>query len=125
MLLYRTLNNNGENPFETNSLIDNQYKIGIHSFYNRKINARLSTKAGLILNQHFFKTKDGKYNHSTNTYRNHIDIISNTQTIQPYAQLKYRISNKASITVFPVIKIFSLDIFSFSKLFFEVSVGAK
>lgn len=92
-----TINNAGENPFEINSLVDNQYKIGLHSFYNRKINSRFSTKAGLILNQHFFKTEDGKFNHSNNTYVNHINITSNTQTIQPYGQLKYRISNKASV----------------------------
>lgn len=92
-----TLNNAGANPFEINSLIDNQYKIGIHSFYNRKINARFSTKAGLILNQYFFKTEDGKFNHVSNTYEEFINVTSNTQTIQPYAQLKYRISSTGSI----------------------------
>lgn len=92
-----TLNNNGKNPFELNSLIDNQYKIGLHSYYNRKISAKFSTKAGLIFDQYFYKTEDGKYDHVADFYKQNIDITSNTQLIQPYAQLKYRLSNKATL----------------------------
>lgn len=92
-----TLNDLGKDPFQLNSLIDNQYKIGIHSFYNKKISSKFSTKAGLIFDQYFFKTEDGKYDHITNTYDQNIDITSNTQLIQPYAQLKYRVSSKATL----------------------------
>ncbi len=91
-----TLGFNTKNRFRTTALYDTQHKIGVHSFYNKKISAKLSTKAGVHFDQYFFKTIDGKYNHKTDTYRNHIDVASNTQLIRPYAQIKYRVSQKGT-----------------------------
>lgn len=85
------------NFFNIDSLRATQSKIALHSFYNKKINAKLSLRAGLSFDQYFYNFFQRKYNHEAAQQNIQINGKGQTQVIQPYAQIKYRLNEKATL----------------------------
>lgn len=83
--------------FNIDSLRATQYKIALHSFYQHKFSSKLALKTGLIFDQYIHNFYFKEYNFVRQEYDTKINGKGNTQIIQPYAQLKYRISNKSSL----------------------------
>jgi hypothetical protein len=68
----------------------NNTRIALHSFYNRKLNSRVSLRAGVHVDENFYSFNESKYIDSLNQTISLIDGSGNTTTIQPYIQTKYR-----------------------------------
>ncbi len=76
---------------------EKKYKIGLNSFYNRKLSSRFSLKTGISFDQVFFDIDVNELIDSSNTKKQIIKVNNQTQQLQAYAQLKFRISNKGSL----------------------------
>lgn len=68
----------------------NNTRVALHSFYNRKLNSRVSLRAGVHADENFYTFNESKYVDSLNQTITLIDGSGATTTIQPYAQVKYR-----------------------------------
>ncbi|MFT4981723.1 MAG: hypothetical protein ACI9UR_001580 [Bacteroidia bacterium] len=68
----------------------NNTRIALHSFYNRKLNSKLSLRAGIHVDENFYSFQESKYIDSLDQTVTLINGSGNTTTIQPYAQVKYR-----------------------------------
>lgn len=69
------------------------------SFYNRKINAQYTLKAGVFINHIFFNYKNYRLNRNTFATDTLTDGNGSTQLLQAYVQNKYKISPRLT-TVF-------------------------
>lgn len=68
----------------------------IHSFYNKKLNARHSFRVGVIATALQLNMKDTAYDNELGRYRTNYDIEASTGLLQAYANWNYRISEKVS-----------------------------
>lgn len=68
----------------------------IHSFYNKKLNARHSFRVGVIATAIQLNMKDTAYDNELGRYRTNYDIEASTGLLQAYANWNYRISEKVS-----------------------------
>lgn len=68
----------------------NNTRVALHTFYNRKLNSRLSLRAGVHADENFYSFSETKYVDSLDQTLTLINGSGNTTTIQPYAQAKYR-----------------------------------
>ncbi|MGB1317799.1 MAG: TonB-dependent receptor plug domain-containing protein, partial [Flavobacteriales bacterium] len=68
----------------------NNSRIALHTFYNRKLNSKLSLRAGIHADENFYSFQESKYIDSLDQTVTLINGSGNTTTIQPYAQVKYR-----------------------------------
>ena len=68
----------------------NNTRVALHTFYNRKLNSRLSLRAGVHADENFYSFSETKYVDSLDQTLTLINGSGNTTTIQPYAQAKHR-----------------------------------
>lgn len=68
----------------------NNTRVALHTFYNRKLNSKLSLRAGIHADENFYSFFESKYIDSLDQTVTLIEGSGNTTTIQPYAQVKYR-----------------------------------
>jgi len=65
-------------------------RVALHSFYNRKLNSKLSLRAGVHFDENFYLFEESKYVDSLDQTITLIDGSGAVATVQPYAQVKYR-----------------------------------
>lgn len=68
----------------------NNTRVALHTFYNRKLNSRVSIRAGIHADENFYSFLESKYVDSLNQTIILINGSGATTTLQPYAQVKYR-----------------------------------
>jgi len=79
------------------TFLEKRYKIAVNSYYNRKINSRFSLKTGIAIDQKFYDIKVNELIDSTSITKIIIEKNGNTQQFQAFAQLKFKLSDKAVI----------------------------
>lgn len=72
-------------------------RISLASFYNRKINSKITLKTGLFFSQLFFNYYKDIYNRNTTNTDTLFNLKGNTQLFQPYAQIRYRLNNRLTL----------------------------
>lgn len=68
----------------------NNTRIALHTFYNRKLNSRITLRAGIHADENFYSFNESKYVDSLAQTITLIDGSGATTTLQLYAQTKYR-----------------------------------
>jgi hypothetical protein len=68
----------------------NKTRVALHTFYNRKINSKVSLRAGIHADENFYSFNESKYVDSLDQTITLINGAGATTTLQPYAQVKYR-----------------------------------
>lgn len=74
-------------------------KITFQSVLNHKFNAKLSTRAGFIVNNLNFNVSEKAYIDSTNSIIQPLFNIGNTYSIQAFNQWKYNLSQKITVNL--------------------------
>lgn len=85
---------NIEQKFTTNREKYIENRAVLSSFYNKKINNRVSARVGFFANQIFYNLNRTTLDDSTS-----IDANGNTQLLQPYAQLRIRPAEKLTVNL--------------------------
>lgn len=76
---------------------EQRVKIALNSTYNRKINSRFSLKTGISFDQKFYDMNVNELIDSTNTVNQIILENGSTQQAQAFAQLKFKVNDKATL----------------------------
>ena len=68
----------------------NNTRVALQTFYNRKLNSKLSLRTGIHADENFYSFSESKYIDSLDQTVTLINGSGATTTLQPYAQVKYR-----------------------------------
>ena len=98
---YYNLDEESEFNVRTNIGDDKENRISLSSYYNKKFNARLTLRTGLVLENFFFDLQQDGNNFGPDTDGDGINELitiynfkNNAYIAQPFAQARYRINSK-------------------------------
>ncbi len=101
---YYNLDETDEFKVRTNNGDDAENRISLSSYYNRKFNARLTLRTGLVLENFFFDLDQESNNFGPDPDGDGInDLITvyrfedNAYIAQPFAQIRYRLTKKLTL----------------------------
>jgi len=72
-------------------------RVSLHSFYSRKFSPRFSMKTGLIATMMSYDLQHDSLDYNTFQYREILNTQGNSALAQPYAQFRYRATDKLDI----------------------------
>ena len=74
-------------------------KITLSSVLNTKLSAKASLRSGIYLNQLYYNMRESGYEEDSEEMRTKIDAQGNSQTVQAFAQLNLRTSDRLTLNM--------------------------